>query len=708
MARELPCPEQNDKVGLKIDYLAKCLAQALAPLGFKRKSRTLISESGSGVDSHWRIVNLQSGEYNQGASGIFYMNLALQFPDIQHTEAARPGKEWLAEHLGKVGDEYGALRTRLEQLVPEGHPLCGSEINVRADEDLPALADRLASALLQFGLPWLEQHGTVAAVRDFEGSASVADFDVRLAAALTLGDMPGAGRLLQARKPPWETAYPKYVEGLRRWLEPAGVDCSPLPAPGTPQTKDRGTQLMEAKIAAEGARLAERAAELAAQVDDQSPDPRTLAAAWQAEWAEWQARRSVEAKPMVDLRTGARVQALDAAGREAVLLALLQGLVVLEAQSRREHEPLRNQAQGFESDEQVAMLLRALLPTLEAPQRLPELFDTLHALQPRLLQDLVTARYPWGFDRLALWLTRQPQQPDLRRGMESWLQGLAVLMPARLDATERALAAWYARPLDPRSPSYAAQLEQREAYLAETASRDAAATRRRVSAYPEQSLAPDDKAAVRAWRRWLRHDPFSGRMPVQAESDDWGGPAMAAWRDAPSGLRAALGPVLQGWLERDVDAKPRSLAALPAQVAAVPQELQEPWRAWVLERLVALEHSDGTTEWATTRMRPGVGAVLGEDSENLLLGLLLWSWADRGLEDATVATAWQTVARAAWQRLPEHGARAPTVGRLSLRLLAGLGGPASESVQAWAATGADKRRAKAAAQAWAEPLPRPG
>jgi hypothetical protein len=40
-SKELKCPGPEDKAGAKIDYLAKRLGQALAPLGFTRKSRTI-------------------------------------------------------------------------------------------------------------------------------------------------------------------------------------------------------------------------------------------------------------------------------------------------------------------------------------------------------------------------------------------------------------------------------------------------------------------------------------------------------------------------------------------------------------------------------------------------------------------------------------------------------------------------------------------
>lgn len=699
MPAELLCPAPDSKVGLKIDYLVRRLGQALVSQGFKRKGRNLLREVGQGLDRHWQIINAQAGEWNAGASGVFYVNLALQFPAIQQVEAARPGKEWMRELLDKVGEEHGQLRERLQNFVPEGHRLWGSEIAVAADEDLPVLAGALIEAVTQWALPWFVSHASVAAVRDFEGSIVVADVDVRIAAALALQDTAAAERLLDAFKGRWESAQPSYVESLRSWLQPLGVNCASLPTPGSPPKKDSWTLRQEALEAAEDARHAAHAAGLASQLDAEAPNPTLLAQAWMSEW---RARWRDDPKPLIDLPIGVRVAALDAAGREAVLLALLQTLANREAQARR--DPIQEPPSEFEPDHAVAALTGCLLPTLEAPQQLPGLFDILQALQNRLQQGTITAHYPWGFAKLALWLAKQPQSVALRQGMTAWLHTLSVLMPARYQALEQALDARHSEPLDPAAFDDASRLEQLEAYRVQRAARDTPATLARLAAYPEQSLAAEDKAAVKAMRRWLRCDPDTGRQPVHWEADDWGGPALAAWERLAPPLRAALELLLQSWIDDGVEAKPHALAALRTHVDKLPAEHRTDWRRWVLDRLHAFEHHSGKTEWATTRMRRGVGAVIGEDSEQLLLGLLLWSRADHGMTEDALALAWRSVTEAAWQRIPEHGARAPRVGRLGLRLLAGLGGASREYVQVCAVDKADGQRAKASVQALAEPL----
>jgi hypothetical protein len=131
------------------------------------------------------------------------------------------------------------------------------------------------------------------------------------------------------------------------------------------------------------------------------------------------------------------------------------------------------------------------------------------------------------------------------------------------------------------------------------------------------------------------------------------------------------------------------------------------WRAWVLQQLAAFEHCSGRTEWATTGTRPGVDARLGEASENLLQGLLWWAWHDTAIDAAALAQVLQPVCIGAWQRLPDMGARAPTVGSLALRMRASLGDAARAAVAALAqARGAPKQLKQAVERALKEPLVR--
>jgi hypothetical protein len=237
------------------------------------------------------------------------------------------------------------------------------------------------------------------------------------------------------------------------------------------------------------------------------------------------------------------------------------------------------------------------------------------------------------------------------------------------------------------------------------------ALRRRIAEYPEQGMAGADKQAVATLRRELRRDANTGLLPVAWDGDDWGLAAQPAWQALPAALRDALTPTLQGWLE-GVDTRPtktwlRTLQGQTTRMGQLPPAHAAEWRAWVLQQLAAFEHSSGRSEWATTGARPGVGARLGEASENLLQGLLWWAWHDTVIEASVLEPVLRQVSAGAWQRLPDVGARAPAVGGLVLRMRAGLGEAARETVAALAqARVAPKQLKQAVERALKEPLAR--
>jgi hypothetical protein len=150
-----------------------------------------------------------------------------------------------------------------------------------------------------------------------------------------------------------------------------------------------------------------------------------------------------------------------------------------------------------------------------------------------------------------------------------------------------------------------------------------------------------------------------------------------------------------------VDGKPteRWQRSLRAHIGSFDASQDAIWRDWLLQRLSDFTTSSGRIQWATTGARPGWGARLGQASEAVMLGSLWWSASDPAMAEAARATAWRGVSDAAWVRLKDVGARAPSVGALALRLLAGLGGASREHVAALAAERGHKQRAKAAERA---------
>lgn len=578
---ELPAPDARS--GVKIDYVTKRLALALAPLGFERRARQFTRAAGSGDEAHWQIVHVQADKWNEGPRGAFFVNLAVQFPALMRLSARRPGLEWLERHFDEVDESLGQVRERL------GH--------------------------LQSGLP--------------------------------------------ATHP---CARPAHSDEFK-----FGRGC----------------------------------------------DLGALAEAWVAEHqAMWRSNPA----PLADLPSGRDVADLDTAGREAVLCALLQHLASRESHHAGLSDPLDPPVDGFDLDDSVKALLAALLPTLPAATELTVLtvLGHMRALVGRWQPELVTGGYPWGFALLVRWLAGPagaPHRAAMQPAIAAWLESYSAFAVAAYERMAAKLAADVAAAEDPAHPLHDVLQEARERE-ADLVSRQpppgAAEVRRRITEYPEQRMAGADKQAVATLRRELRRDAATGRLPVAWDADDWGQAAQSAWQALPASTREAVTPTLQGWLE-GVDARPTKtwLRTLQAQVSCLAAPHAAVWQAWVLQQLAAFERSSGHTEWATTGARPGVGARLGEASENLLLGLLWWAWHDPALEAGILEPVLQRAATGAWQRLPEVGARAAVVGGLVLRMIAGLGDAARQRTAALAgARGTPKQLKQAVERALKEPLSR--
>jgi hypothetical protein len=756
---ELPAPDA--KSGLKIDYVAKRLAPALLPLGFNRKARLFTRAAGHGDEAHWQIVQLQADKWNEGPRGAFFVNLAVQFPALMRQAARRPGMDWLERHFDEVDESLGQLRQRLgllQSALPAGHPCArpahSDEFRFGSGSDLASLANDVVRATCEVGLPWLQQHASLRALADFEGSLITADVDVRIGAAVLLGDRARAQRILLDRRARFEHVHKTYLANARAWYTDLGLDVSVLPAEPAPAQPSAWELKREAEQRAEEERHARHAEEIRAQAAtsragpdaaaasatparcaastgasgaarDAEPDhataspsgatlpPAALAEAWVAEHM---AQRRSEPAPLTDLPSGRDVATLDAAGREAVLSALLQRLVAAEARPSGPRDPFNPPVDGFDLDESVKALLAVLLPTLPATTEATALAVLRHmkALVTRWRQELVTGDYPWGFALLARWLVGPagaPHRAALQPAIEAWLQAFSAFA---VDAHERRAArvATDAKAAeDPAHPLHEMLREARER-AAELAERQpppsAEEVRRRIAEYPEQCMAGADKQAVAALRRELRRDAASGRLPVAWDGDDWGRSAQTAWQALPAALREALTPTLQRWLE-GVDTHPTKtwMRTLHSEMSRLTSAHAAAWRAWVLQQLASFEHCSGRTEWATTGTRPGVDARLGEASENLLQGLLWWAWHDTAIDAAALAQVLQPVCIGAWQRLPDMGARAPTVGSLALRMRASLGDAARAAVAALAqARGAPKQLKQAVERALKEPLVR--
>jgi hypothetical protein len=445
------------------------------------------------------------------------------------------------------------------------------------------------------------------------------------------------------------------------------------------------------------------------QPDGVAPDPAALAAAW---FNEYQSCWRGEPEVLQKLPAGRQVAALDPLGREHVLVALMQDLVARESQ-RTPASPLAD-VRPFGADELFLSLVKPLVDTLPdcslATAR--ALFASFGALHTRFDQDMVTGHFPWPFAILVTWLDkaarvhREPLKPDV----QAWLDALGPHVVQRYDELCAASQAEDAKPLDPTGAMYEylrTQREERAAFAASLPPVDEAEVRRRLAGYPEQAFGSEDKRAIGTLRRWLLRDPVTDKVPLAFDADDWGAPAQVAWDALDPPLRTALLPAME-WLADSATPKPakRWLQALDGHRRALPAGHAAAWRTWAIDRLAAFPHSAGTTEWATTGARPGVGARLGDSSAALLTGLLWWAWRDDGIEPARLAPVLRDVAMAAWRALDGVGARAPSLGALVLQMAVGCGPAEREWVASLAGRGSKKQLQRAVEAALAAPFTR--
>lgn len=712
MAKAPSVPDPQDKVGKKIDYLAARLGQALAEHGFKRAGRNCVATVGEGVQQHWQIVNLQSGKWNSGPAGDFYVNVSLQFPAVIAVLAKAPDAQWRNEFITKPDEAAGQMRARLEQLVrsaSEGEATAAPsfEDKISVNIDLSQMADRLIAAVQRYALPWLQQHARVEAVRDRNGSLMTVSADSRIAAALALDDIAGAQRLLDLNRGHLETLPETALANKRKWLEGWPLDLSAMPRQPAPRAPDAWTLRQEAKAKAEEATHEAEAAALRTQLNDEATpdadaDIPTLAQAWMAEY---KARWRSEPEPLRDLPSGPRVAALDSAARERLLLALLKVLVTDEA-GRQPN--LSARAEAFGHDEAVQPLVKALLTTLTGISEATghQLFDAFTRLCTRIDQDLITGRFTWAFASLVDWLDKiaKPQRQALKPDVQAWLQRFAESAVARQLQWEEETRRELAKPLNPNSLTYDAMVESR-AQMAALVQADNTDLLRRLREYPEQGLASEDKRAVGMLRRWLRRDALTDAVPLAFEPDDWGGPTQQAWDALPAHLRESLLPAIE-WLADTAATKPtkRWLIMLDQHRAAVPDSEAPAWRDWLLQRLQAFDQTEGKTEWATTGARPGVGARLGDTSEAVLTGLLWWAWRESAIPREDLVPMLQTTAQAAWRHLDGSGARAPGIGGLALQMLASCGPVGHDWVMTQKKASKKKQFQRAIEQALGNPL----
>lgn len=227
-----PCPD--DKIGKKINHLAKVLGQALAPAGFKGSGRTLCRTCGEGRGRRRDIVDLQGYKWNEGAEGAFFVNLSVQFPALTEAVGRMPSQDWCLQYVKEVDEAAGHVRRRLEDLLPPeatDWPDLRDKgmVAITRQTDLAELGARLSATAERLVLPWFERHATLGAVLEDTGALGAGPL-ARLCAAAWL-DLPDTANALMAqwaeRLADGRTAP---LDELLPWLAELGLDASPVRA----------------------------------------------------------------------------------------------------------------------------------------------------------------------------------------------------------------------------------------------------------------------------------------------------------------------------------------------------------------------------------------------------------------------------------------------------------------------------------------------
>jgi hypothetical protein len=649
-------PPPEAKVARKIDYLVTAwIRPALAPLGFRRSRRTfhrsLVRDGREAV----QVIHVQAG-WVAGRAGELYVSLAVQLPLLLPIVSEIPQYAWWLHHLGKVDEASCALRARLRHALPaepadwwlpemrERHDV---PFLVRPDEDLPRLGALLARAVGQYGVPWLNDHGSLeAAWGPFDADPLRHGGEcARLAAGILLGRRAEAAALFAEKADRLATSPERFAE-VKAWALRHGLAVEAVAYRERVRAEPPGLLARRAAIEDRRARLYD---ELQAFLADPRPVAERVPETLDAFLAE--SRLAMEEPRLEATEMGRRVLLAPLDTRRALVLAALEALASAPVQVDDIHPAIWGA--HYVHDGYWGILVKALLrrvPCTEAFAR--DLLVALDALAGRFAEVRGRCVYRYPFAAIAAYLQRQaaPWRDALRPEIWRLLDRIAAVMVRRLDDLREAARA---APPDPRTEA-----------LFPAPPIDWEAVRQRTAEVPEEVFVAEDRRAITALRRWARWEPTGGAA-VEIERDDWGRQLTGAIEAAPAPMRAAL-TGLVAWLARGVTPGPpaRWRRELAARLDALDRAALVAWLAGLLPRFA---ETDLAFEPYAGRGRPGAGTFPGELSGAVLLGLV---HAAGALDDQALVPAVAAVLEAAWTPVPGIGVRAQSVGSACLPILA--------------------------------------
>ena len=153
------------KSGHIIDLLIRAaISPTLVGRGFKRRSRVWQRE----VSGFSHAIYIQAGRWNSGVAGDFTVSLGIYVPTVYSAIWGAPPPPW-------ARDVEWTIRRGIGQMMPGGI-LSDDASNKKwkdywwkfdAGSDLSQLGSQVAETMVRYGLPFLEQFGSLVEVHDF-------------------------------------------------------------------------------------------------------------------------------------------------------------------------------------------------------------------------------------------------------------------------------------------------------------------------------------------------------------------------------------------------------------------------------------------------------------------------------------------------------------------------------------------------------------
>ncbi len=655
----LKTPEAGAKVGAKIDYVVKRLAEALKPAGFGRRSRVLFRERGKGSHRCVQLIGFQADKWNEGNRGKFTINLGVCCPALLDMQKDLPGLEWIGQQVNPYDIAFGpgGFEGRLgDALEGEQSPTWPEALKPREDfwaeidakTDLVDLSARINSAVRDLALPWLEQRSVLSAFGhiDAKGFRGPSPREQMLAAILD-GNIELAQERLHGSPPHRHASDVTQFNAVLALVRQHGVDtgdvawADPSPDPMR-QKRVEKVHALKSKHAAAAEAFLEQGLTLAGRED-------SFLDAWVHQDATDQFADSLRSFNLWEAISEASL-----AQRRALLNRLLMRM---PEPGPTVQSTIANVWATYENYHVSAWskLADALLDGDEEPCNAADaaaLLDALAAAAPLVIDGMMNDEFKAPVANAIKWMDKYCSSRD-RFAAKASMQNLLDSITAATIARSRARMS--------EMPSRELLGDELADQLARLYTPESVADFDRLyTESPERGYASKDRDAILKLKRWLRFDE-SGHVPLKIESDDWGLQLTDALQELEPDPRSKLTSLFE-WFDETASSKAtkRWLGELDARRASLPDAEMADWLSKTLPRFAQ-------TELKHFLSAPGYRTFPGETSERVLVALI--HWAGR-INVPSLVPALETVAVAAFKVVPDLGMRAYSVGAACLAPLA--------------------------------------